>query len=110
LIVDAEATHYKRMRSSIYLYLFFLLHADRRTGTLLRRLPTIAAETGINVHTLRQWLAILRREGYVTTEFTGRALRIRIQRWKALPGTRNQSLPPRQSITNSASLPYSDRR
>jgi len=89
LIVDAQATHYKRMRSSIYLYLFFLLHADRRTGKLIRRVPTIAAETGINVHTLRQWLATLRREGYITTEFTGRALHIRIQRWKALPGARN---------------------
>lgn len=60
----------------------------------MRRLPTIAAETGINVHTLRQWLATLRYEGYVTTKFTGRALHIRIQRWKPLPKLRSQPAPP----------------
>jgi DNA-binding transcriptional regulator YhcF (GntR family) len=81
------------MRTSIYLYLFFLLHADRRTGTLYRKLPTIAAEMGINVHTIRKWLVTLRQQGYVRTEFTGRALRIQIQRWKPLKSASRQTSP-----------------
>ena len=84
LIADPKATHYKRLRSSLYLLLFCILHADRRTGTLYRKLPTIAAEMGISVYTIRKWLATLRKYGYVTTRSTGRATHITIQKWKPL--------------------------
>lgn len=84
LIADPNATHYKRLRSSIYLLLFCILHADRRTGTIYRKLPTIVLEMGISVYTIRKWLATLRKYGYVTTKSTGRATHITIQKWKPL--------------------------
>lgn len=96
LVADPKARHYQRLRSSIYLLLFCILHADRRTGTLYRKLPTIALEMGMNVHTIRRWLATLRKHGYVTTKSTGRALRINVQKWKPITAARDHQ--PRAEV------------
>jgi hypothetical protein len=89
LVVEPSAKHYKTMRTSVWLYLYLLSHADRRTGTLFRKMSTISAEMGINLYTIRKWLATLRRQGYVTTRSTGRATHIMIQKWKPLPAKRD---------------------
>jgi hypothetical protein len=84
LVADPGASHYLRMRSAVWLFLYFVVHADRRTGALHRRAATVAREMGVSERTVRHWLAVLRRHGYVTTRSTGRALRISVAKWRPL--------------------------
>ena len=84
LVVEGTAKHYRAMRSSIWLYFYLIVHADRRTGTLFRRIDTIARDMGVNRATVRRWMSKLASRGYITRSRTGRALNISIERWKGL--------------------------
>ena len=84
LVVDPGAQHYQKLGKAIWLYLYLLIHADRRTGRLMRRYETIATEMGIPARTVRQWMATLHQYGYLTRRSTGRALVIHITKWKPI--------------------------
>lgn len=86
LVSDRNATHYQKMRSALWLYVFLLLHADRQTGLLVRKIRTICSETGIKRRTVLRWLRRLRAGGYITTRVTGRCLEIQVTKWKRLAG------------------------
>jgi hypothetical protein len=47
LIVEPSGKHYRAMHTAVWLYLYFIVHADRGTGTLFRRINTIAHEMGV---------------------------------------------------------------
>jgi DNA-binding transcriptional ArsR family regulator len=100
LVMDPNAKHYQRMGQAVWLFLYFLLNANRRTGLLMRRSSTITAQTGYKPRTIRQWLKTLREKGYIRTKSTGRYLKIEICRWKNIsmrPAGTGQSgwkLPP----------------
>jgi hypothetical protein len=68
LAVEPTGKHYRAMRTSLWLYIYLVIHADRRTGKLTRLLPTIARDMGVTPRTVRQWLAILKRHGYIITD------------------------------------------
>jgi Mn-dependent DtxR family transcriptional regulator len=68
------------MRSAIWLYFYLIGHADRRTGTLYRRIPTIAHDMRVNPATISRWMAKLASRGYIVLRRTGRALQITIER------------------------------
>ena len=91
LVVDSGAKHYLRMRSALWLFVYLILHAERKTGRLHRRYATITRDTGIPKRTVRRWLAVLEQAGYVEVERGehSQAFSMRIRRWKALPGRRN---------------------
>jgi hypothetical protein len=84
LVFDRKAQHLKAMKSALWLFLYCIVHADRRTGTLYRRLSTIASDMGIKERTLQHWLRLLRESGYVRTESNGRGIMIEIQKWKSI--------------------------
>ena len=84
LIVDKSAKHYKAMGSAIWLYMYLLLHADRRTGILARKIATIAKDMHMSERTVQYWLARLRKAVYVIVRNSGRSLEIHIQKWKPL--------------------------
>ena len=84
LVMDPQAKHYHRMGQALWLFLYFLLNANRRTGLLMRRSSTISAQTGYKPRTIRQWLKSLRAKGYIRTKSTGRYLKIEICRWKSI--------------------------
>lgn len=86
LAVEPNGKHYRAMRTSLWLYIYLVIHADRRNGTLIRLLPTIARDMGVKPRTIRQWLSVLKTHGYITTEQTGRALKLAITKWKPLRG------------------------
>jgi len=90
LVVEGTAKHYRAMRSAIWLYFYLIVHADRRTGTLYRRIGTIAHDMGVNPATISRWMAKLASRGYIVRERTGRALQITIERWKRLQPRRDQ--------------------
>ena len=56
LVFEPTARHHNQMRQAVWLYLYFLVNANARQGTLFRRLSTIARDTGIPVRTIRRWL------------------------------------------------------
>lgn len=84
LIIDADGKHHKAIRQAIWLYLFLLTAANRRTGILYRKLSTITQETGFHRRSVERWLHTLRDKGYIETHSTGRALQISISKWKTI--------------------------
>jgi hypothetical protein len=96
LIVDPEAKHYRQIRSALWLFLYLILHADRKTGELHRRYDTISRDLGIPKRTVRRWLALLDQAGYVEIGRTRRspAFSIRVRRWKAFDSPRSQPDSP----------------
>lgn len=82
LIVDSEAKHYLAMGSALWLFIYLVIHADPKSGTLNRKYQTIAGEMGISSRTIRSWLAKLIQYDYVTVTRTGRSQVIHISRWK----------------------------
>jgi DNA-binding transcriptional ArsR family regulator len=84
LVVSKNAQHYKAMGKAIWLYLYLVIHADRKTGTLYRLTKTISENTGIPVRTIQQWLHILRKHGYIITRRTGRSIVISITKWRPI--------------------------
>src|SRR5438309_28260 len=83
LVVDREAKHYYRIHSAIWLYLYLLIHAKRKTGLVFKRYATIAADMGVSERSVRNWMARLKRHRYIGLEKTGRTPVVRIQKWKA---------------------------
>lgn len=84
LPVESTGKHYRAMRASVWLYLYFIVHADRKSGVLFRRIQTISQEMGVSRRTVCLWLSVLRRHGYITTKSTGRSLQIAVTKWKPL--------------------------
>jgi len=89
LVMDGQGRHYYQMRNALWLFLYLLLNADRKTGYLLRKVNTICQDTGINRQTILRWLTVLRNQDYIATKNTGRCLQIQIRRWKTTEGVSN---------------------
>jgi hypothetical protein len=98
-VLDKEGTHYRKMRSALWLFLYLLLSANRKSGLLYKKIKTISSDTGWSRNLILRWLKILRRSGYIATRNTGRCLLIQIRKWKALPGVTNQT-PQKSDISN----------
>ncbi len=79
-----SAKHYKIMRSSLWLYLYFLVHANRYSGILFRKTSTIAKDMELNQRTISRWLKILKQSGYIEIKQTGHSLEITITKWKPI--------------------------
>ena len=84
LPVESTAKHYKGMGSAVWLYLYLLVYANRSTGALFRRIPTIAKDTGLSSRTVSRWLHILKTGGYIEVRRTGHSLQISITKWKSI--------------------------
>lgn len=84
LVADQEAKHYRGMKNALWLFLYLVLHADRRSGKLKRKCRTISQDMGINSKTIHRWLKVLRDKKYVKTRNTGRCLEIEISKWRPL--------------------------
>ena len=105
LVVDEGAKHYRKMKNSVWLFLYLVLHANRRTGVLMRKVRTISRDMGITRDTTLRWLKVLRTEGYIATHNTGRYLTIEVKNWKPLtrPGTMQ---PQKRDSPDSSSWKY----
>lgn len=83
LVADAEGKHRQRMGSALWLYLYLLAYSNRKTGIVRRTQASIAEDTGYPLRTIQFNLQKLRLQGYLTSERSGRYLKIQICRWKA---------------------------
>lgn len=86
LVIDSESSHYRKMKSAIWLYLYLILSADRKSGLLKRKIKTICQDMGVNRDTVLRWLKILKEGDYLVTVNTGRYLTIHIKKWKSVSG------------------------
>src|SRR5438105_12946195 len=77
LFVDPAGKHYRAMGRALWLYGYLIVHADRRTGTLYRRVATVARDMQVSERTVQAWMALLRQHSYINTKTTGRAMAIR---------------------------------
>ncbi|MBV9241166.1 MAG: helix-turn-helix domain-containing protein [Acidobacteria bacterium] len=84
LVVSRSSKHYNAMGRAVWLFLYLVIHANRRTGTVYRRVRTIAQDIGLSERTVQIWLKILRDKGYILTERTGRSLIIHINKWRPI--------------------------
>lgn len=84
LVIDSSARHYLQMGQAVWLFLYFLLNANWKTGRLYRRLSTITADTGINIFAVRRWLRVLQRNGYINACYNGRFWVIAVNKWRPL--------------------------
>ncbi len=91
LVLDKEGRHYKKMGSAIWLFAYFVLCADRQTGSLLRKTDTISRQMCVKTRTIRAWLHVLRQNNYIETANSGRSLLIRLQKWKSYPQWQNSA-------------------
>lgn len=83
LIADPEGKHRKAMGSALWIYVYLLSYANRRTGVVRRSLRLMVHDTGYPIRTIQLNLQKLRLRGYVTAEHEGRYLKIQIEKWKA---------------------------
>lgn len=114
LVMDERAAHFQKMGNAIWLFIYFLLNANRKTGILLRKVKTISADTGIHRRRIFEWLTILRDEGYITTKSSGRCLEVVILKWKPLREVRKTALQEgaysgevRESAPQKCGIPHS---
>jgi hypothetical protein len=73
------------MKNAIWLFLYFVINADRKTGFLFRKIRTISSDMGISKDSVSRWLRILKQEGYIDVDNTGRSLNIYVENWRSLP-------------------------
>lgn len=92
LVIDPESSHYRKMKSAIWLYLYLVLSADRKSGFLKRKIRTICLDMGVNRDTVLRWLRVLKEGDYITTVNTGRHLTIQIKKWKSASGVGKMQL------------------
>ena len=106
LVMDVEARHYYRMKNAVWLFLYLFFNADRKSGSLLRKVETISSETGIKRDTIIRWLDVLRKHSYIATRNTGRGLFIQIRQWEnPSPGVGNRT-QQKQEKSNWCSEKY----
>jgi hypothetical protein len=84
LVRDPTSKHRKAIGHAIWLYIYLLVVANWESGTLFRRISTIAAETGFNVRSIHRWLRILRKTGYINSSSNGRSVNISITKWRPI--------------------------
>jgi len=87
--------NYKNIGNAIWLYLYFLLYADRKTGILFRKYKTIKKDLGVSKKTIQRWLKRLRKCGYLVDKNLGRGLLIVIKRTN-LTTLKGQKCPLRE--------------
>lgn len=84
LVFEPNARHYSQMKQAVWLYLYLLVNADAKQGTLFRKLSTIAKDTGIPTRTIRRWLGILKRHQYIKAEYNGSFWQIAVTKWRPI--------------------------
>ena len=114
LVVDSEAKHIKRMGNSVWLFLYFILKANDRTGFLKKNYEAISREMGIKKRTVRCWLKNLRNKGYVLVQRKRDGFYICVRNWKTLRKSPNPVSAPKESdiilpltsLESDKSLPF----
>lgn len=82
LVADPESKHRKAMGPAIWLFLYLLIYADRKTGIVHRTQESMHLDSGLSVRSIQSHLRRLKKNSYISTGKKGRYLAITILRWK----------------------------
>jgi len=84
LVADSNGKHVKRMGRAIWLYLYFIIHANWDTGQLVRTFQTISNDMGIPIRTLKDWMSILKKFKYVEIARRPYSFSAQITNWDSI--------------------------
>ena len=84
LVMDESASHFKKMGSTLWLYFYLIVNANRSTGVVMRKVKTVALDMGIPRSTIFRWLKNLREAGYIETHSSGHSLTIKVSKWRPI--------------------------
>ena len=84
LIRDPEGKHHKTMGVAIWLYNFFCADANRKTGEWVGQLNNITERTGIQLWTIKRYMQILKKGGYITAKRKDNGIEVKISKYKTL--------------------------
>ena len=70
------------MGPAIWIYLYLLIYADRKTGVVHRTQESMHQDTGYSIRAIQSHLRRLKKYGYIATGRTGRYLKITVSKWK----------------------------
>lgn len=106
LVIDPEGKHSKQMGQSIWLFLFLLLEADQKEGTLVKSIKEISREMGRPAGTIKKWLRILKEHGYIQAQRADHSQFIHIRTYKDCDmANKSQRIDQNSSIRGSQSAP-----
>lgn len=106
LVIDPEGKHSKQMGQSIWLFLFLLLEADYKEGTLVKSIKEISREMGRPAGTIKKWLKILKEHGYIQTQRADHSQFIHIRTYKDCDrANKSQRIDQNSSLKRSQSDP-----
>lgn len=83
LSADPESKHRIAMGPSVWLFLYLLCYANRRTGIARRRVDQIQKDTGYPVRSIQRHLKRLVQMNYITYYRSQHYLHISIKKWKS---------------------------
>lgn len=92
LVADPESKHRKAMGSSVWMYLYLLTYANRKTGIARRRLSQIREDTGYPLRTIQRHLKRLAERRYISLSRSDRYLQAHIKNWKSFNLPHDKSL------------------
>jgi DNA-binding MarR family transcriptional regulator len=99
LVIDPEAKHCKRIGNSVWLFLYFILKADYKTGFLFKSYEAMARETGVKKRTIRHWLNNLKNKGYVSIQRKRNGFRVYVRNWKTINQPQKPVSAPSRRMT-----------
>jgi DNA-binding transcriptional ArsR family regulator len=82
LVADSRGSHRTAMGASLWLYLYLLACANRKTGIVRKKHATMSSETGYPLRTIQRHLKRLSSAGYITFVDSGYPPQIRIEKYK----------------------------
>lgn len=93
ILEHPRSLHRKRIRGSIWLYLFLLSRLPGGQDTLDLCPENVAQTMGVPEGTVRTWLGQLRKHRYVTARRTNGTVRVRVKgsRWEPAKATQSKA-------------------
>jgi len=84
LVKDPEGKHYQKMGMAKWLFDFLCADADRNTGEWAGTLSHISEHTGIPLWTVKRYMSVLRKAGYITAKRHANGMAVKIAKYKTL--------------------------
>jgi len=105
LIKDPEGKHYNKMGMSIWLFNFFCADADREKGEWSGPLGKVAEQTGIPIWTIKRYMRVLKKGGYIDARRGSNGLVVKIKKYKTLIMQEQKKAPTIDEISADERTP-----
>ena len=104
LVKDPDGKHYQKMGMAKWLFDFLCADADRKTGEWIGGLIEITKHTGIPLYTVKRYMRILKKKGYVSARRHTDGMLIKISKYKTLV-LQESGAPTMEDISKDSRTP-----